>query len=84
MCQDHIQTDSGSASILRYSYYNDSLADEDQFAGFVPRWYVPSLTVAAGKDLDVNATQTLGIIDTAYEIKVGVGYDWAPDILKRG
>ena len=42
------------------------------------------MTVAAGKDLDTNATQTLGIIDTAYEIKVGVGYDWAPDVLKRG
>ena len=55
-----------------------------QFAGFVPRWYVPGTVIVPIENRDLQATQTLAIINTMYEIEVGVGYDWYPLVLERG
>lgn len=65
VCQDHIsETDSPSSELLKYNYYNDSLADLPQFAGFFPRWYVPSTQLASVDLESFSTTQTMAIIDT--------------------
>lgn len=61
---------------MRSIYYQLRLYKLKQFDGFVPRWYVPSTEVLPLENPEMSATQTLAIINTQYEIEVGVGYDW--------
>lgn len=65
---------------MRVPYFFDRLNGLPSFDGFVARWYIP------GEKLIFQATNTTAIttvmvIDTAHEIKVGVGFDWKPVVL---
>ena len=76
---DHISIE-GKINIIRVPYFFSRLDELPSFDGFVARWYLP------GESLQFPATNTTAIItimiiDTAHEIKVGVGYDWKPVIL---
>ena len=78
VCPDYISNISKTFSLMRYSYYDGKIGDMDKFDGFVPRAYVPATNLASVDEPDFTVTQTLSIIDTNKEIKVGVGYDWDP------
>jgi hypothetical protein len=66
-------------------YFLDRLESlyETTFQGFAPRWFLPGtkLYSTLPDHTQVSQTQTLAIIDTASEIKIGVGYDWYPEVL---
>lgn len=68
---------------MKGTYFNEKLANLTSFEGFVPRWYIPATDIYSKDDSSNHATQTLSIIDTALEIKVGVGFDWPPVILGK-
>ena len=83
---DHI-TINNSISILRTDYFTAKLYDLENFAGFCPRWILPQTRMVAEEDHNKTriATQTMLIIDSAKETKVGVGLNsWPPTLLKRG
>ena len=67
---------------MRVPYFMDRLANLTNFDGWVPRWYIPSAEL---KFTNSNRTAfaTVMIIDTAHEIKVGMGHDWTPIVLGR-
>lgn len=78
---DHINID-GTIPVMRVPYYNERLDDLESFDGFVARWYIPGEKLYFKKS-DTTAIITVMILDTAKEIKVGVGYDWPPVVLGR-
>ena len=69
---------------MRNSYYQKTTSTLPQFAGFVPRWYLPSTTMYNSDNPDLVSTQTLAIINSTQEIEVGVGYAWKPVIIGDG
>jgi hypothetical protein len=73
-------------SILRTDYFTSKLDDLEDFAGFCPRWLIPQTRMVADEDHNKTrvATQTMLIIDSAKETKVGVGLNsWPPTLLKE-
>jgi len=80
-CEDHVEAD--GLKVMKATYFGEKLANLTTFEGFVPRWYVPATDIYSKDDPSNHATQTLAIIDTALEIKVGVGYDWPPKVLGK-
>ena len=88
ICPDHIQTTASldnleATTLMRWSYFKDSLAGLDQFSGFFPRWYLPSTSISKADTPEIAVAETLAIIDTALEIYVGVGYEWPPLVLEQ-
>ena len=79
--EDHINID-GKIPVLRVPYYEERLKDLESFDGFVARWYIPGESLTFSKT-NTTAIITIMIIDTAKEIKVGMGYNWAPVVLGR-
>lgn len=65
---------------MKASYFEERLADLEAFSGWFPRTYVPSATIKSEK-VKITSHQSLALIDTALEIKVGVGYEWPPVVL---
>ena len=68
---------------MRVPYYEERLKDLESFDGFVARWYLPAERLYFEKT-NTTAITTVVVMDTAYEIKVGVGYDWPPLVLGEG
>ena len=60
----------------------DRLANMTNFDGWFPRWYIPSAELQFSNS-NRTAIATVMIIDTALEIKVGIGHDWTPIVLRR-
>ena len=81
MYPDHININD-KVPILRTKFYQERLANLPNFDGFVARWYIPGENLYFSRT-DTNATISVIIMDTAHEIKVGVGYDWTPVKLGR-
>jgi len=82
-CPDHILfgDETASTSWIRSKFFEERLDNLEDFAGWFPRIYVPATTVKSAKTPDLTSHQTLAVIDTAKEIKVGVGYGWKPLVL---
>lgn len=76
---DHIAIED-TVPVLRVGYYEERLDGLEDFDGFVGRWYIPSEKLYFEKS-NSTAIITVMIIDSAKEIKVGLGYNWAPDVL---
>ena len=82
---DHILIN-GTFPVLRSRYFSTRLAGLEHFDGFCPRWIIPQTRMVASTDITHErvATQTLLIIDSAAEVKVGVGLNtWPPLVLGR-
>ena len=70
---------------MKSSYFEETLDGLDGYDGFFPRLYIPSSNMVSKDDPDgINSHQSLAMINTALEIKVGVGYDWKPNVLDSG
>lgn len=72
--------------ILRTDYFTSKLNNLDNFDGFSPRWIFPQTRMVKATDHDHEkvATQTMLIIDSLEEIKIGVGLNsWPPAILEK-
>ena len=78
---DHINIEN-KIPVMRVPYYNERLAGLESFDGFVARWYIPGEKLYFSKS-NTTAIITVMILDTAKEIKVGVGFDWPPVVLGR-
>ena len=63
-------TDPDARAIMRYQYFEEKTEPLSQFAGFFPRWYLPSTTIASYDDLDVKVSETLALINTEKEIYI--------------
>jgi hypothetical protein len=79
--EDHINM-RDTFPVMRVPYYRERLANLSSFDGFVSRWYIPAEKLYFKKS-NTTAIITVMIIDSAEEVKVGVGFDWAPVVLKR-
>ena len=83
---DHIMVN-GTVPIMRTDYFTQRLSNLDDFDGFAPRWIFPQTRMVLPGDISHThvATQTMLIIDTKREIKIGVGLNsWPNMILNRG
>ena len=81
VCNDHIQI-ANKLNILKVDYFEES-AGLEQFWGFVPRWYIPHISLDF-EHFDFPVTLTLMIMDVQKENYVEVGYDWPPMKMERG
>lgn len=79
--EDHLDL-KDSFPIMRVPYYREKLSELANFDGFVARWYIPGEKLYFKKS-STTAIINVMIIDSAEEIKVGVGYDWTPVVLGR-
>ena len=68
---------------MRVPYYDQRLNDLESFDGFVGRWYLPAERLYF-KQTNTTAITTVVVLNSAKEIKVGVGYDWPPVVLGEG
>ena len=59
-CDDHIQI-ANTLNVLKVNYFEES-AGLEQFWGFVPRWYIPHVSLDF-EDFDYPVTLTLMIMD---------------------
>lgn len=66
---------------MKSDWYNETLQNLPTFAGWFPRIYLPSTNLISEMAPDIISHQTLAIIDSVQEIKVGVGYDWDPVVI---
>ena len=65
---------------MKTRYFQDRLQDLDAFEGFVPRWILPRSTINSPWN-GLNATQITLLLDTAWEVKVGVAPNFPPTVL---
>ena len=65
---------------MRVPYYLDKIGNRTDFDGWFPRWYMPNEPLTF-KNSNVTAMLNVIIIDSAEEIRIGVGNDWKPVVL---
>ena len=76
---DHVLVNN-TFPIMRARYFQEKLEDLDDFDGFAPRWILPRTQIHSPEN-GLNATQIMIILDTAWEVKVGVAPNFPPTIL---
>ena len=70
---------------MRVKYYDQKLQNSaalPSFYGFVPRWYIPHISLNVEK-VEYPVVLTIIIADTKKENYVDIGWDWPPMILDK-